>query len=120
MGEAVALRGDDLGQRRPDGYEVGHLPIHLGDLVQGPLLQVRAAVRAPAGLEQVHDLVEGETEPLRRLDGADQRNGVGRVGAVPTDAALPVGRAAQPWPILRQYSKARSLFSGNTTAGSAS
>jgi hypothetical protein len=51
-----------------DGGEVGDLLVDLGDLVDGPFAQVRCRVPAAAGVEQVGDLVEGEAEPLRRLD----------------------------------------------------
>jgi hypothetical protein len=57
VGEAVAAGVDDFGEGGPDGGEVGDLLVDLGDLVDGPLTQVRARVAAPAGVQQVGDLV---------------------------------------------------------------
>ena len=87
VGEAVAAGVDDLGQRGADRGEVGDLRVDLGDLVDRALPQVRSRVPAAAGVEQVGDLVEGEPEPLRRLDDVEQGDGVGWVEPVPADRA---------------------------------
>jgi hypothetical protein len=49
---------------------------------------------APAGLDELGDLVEGEAEPLGGFDNAEQGDGVGGVDAVAADAALRLGEQA--------------------------
>jgi hypothetical protein len=48
----------------------------------------------PADLEQLSDLVEGEPQPLRRLDHAQRRHRFLRVEPVP--AGLRCGSASKP------------------------
>jgi hypothetical protein len=110
VGEAVAARIDDLGERGADGGEVGDLLIDLGDLADGPLAQVRARVAAAAGVEQAGDLVEGEAEPLRRLDHVEQGDGVGWVEPVPAVRAVRFGQQPAAFVVTQRLDVDAGLF----------
>lgn len=86
--------------------QVGDLRLYLGQLGLrgGSQPRIRPAVAVPAALEQFGDLVEGEAEPLRRLDDAQCDDGFGRVEPVPAEAALRFGKQAAPLVVAQRLS----------------
>ena len=95
--QVVAAGVDSSAQRSSDDLQVGDLRLHLGQFRLGTSKQpyVRApAVAVPACFEEVGDLVEGEPEPLRRLDHLQGDDRLLRVQPVPAEAAVRLGEQA--------------------------
>jgi len=89
--QVVAAGVDGGAQRFGDDLKVCDLRLDLGELGLGACVQSgfgTPAVPMPARIEQIRYLIEGEPEPLRRLDDAKHGDGFSRVHPMAAQAPL--------------------------------
>jgi hypothetical protein len=103
--EVVAAGVDRRAQGAGDHPQVGDLRLDLGQFGRGPRPQAdipAAGVPGPAGVEQFRHLVEGEAEPLRRLDHPQHGDRLGWVQPVATQGASGLGQQAAPFVVAQR------------------